>query len=288
MEFKKAATLLMVKQTLFSLPFAYLGVLFAGGGMVIQWVWVTVALVAGRTAGMSFNRVIDASINAKNPRTRGRAVPAGEVSKREVLVLGAVSCCILVAASYMLNELCFYFSFVAIVLLFTYSYFKRFTAASHLYLGFVEAAAPIGGYLAVTGSFYSVGRLDAVPFLLGFAIMCWIGGLDIIYSFLDEAFDTREGLFSIPSKYGMEKARIISSVLYVIAFGMLVWAGIVTRRGIAYWAALMCVGIIFFQQQRVGRREDIEAAVKELFQMNTFVSPALFVGMFIDVFFRIY
>ncbi len=277
----------MVEQTLFALPFAYLGLLFAGGGTIVQWIWVTVAMIAARTAGMSFNRVIDASIDAKNPRTRDRAVPAGEVSRHEVWVLGAVSCCILVAASYMLNELCFYFSFVAIVLLFTYSYFKRFTAASHLYLGLVEAGAPIGGYLAVTGSFYSMGSLDPVPFLLGFAIMCWIGGLDIIYSFLDEEFDAREGLFSIPSKYGREKARIISTVLYVIAFGMLVWAGIITRRGIAYWAALMCVGVIFFHQQRLGRREDIETAVKELFQMNTFVSPVLFAGMFIDVFFRI-
>lgn len=287
MEFKKTATLLMVEQTLFALPFAYLGVLFAGGGTIIQWIWTTVALIAARTAGMSFNRVIDASIDAKNPRTRDRAVPAGEVSKRDVWVLAVISCCVLVAASYMLNDLCLYFSFAAIVLLFTYSFFKRFTAASHLYLGLVEAAAPIGGYLAVTGSFYSAGSLDVVPFLLGIAIMFWIGGLDIIYAFLDEEFDKREGLFSIPSKYGREKARIISSVLYICSFLVLVWAGILSRRGIAYWASLMCVGIIFMYQQRLGRRDDIETAVKELFQMNTFISPALFAGMFIDVFFRI-
>ncbi|HPB81168.1 MAG TPA: UbiA-like polyprenyltransferase [Spirochaetota bacterium] len=287
MDFKKTATLIMVEQTLFALPFAYLGLLFAGGGTVVQWLWVTVALVAGRTAGMSFNRVIDAAIDAKNPRTRDRAVPAGEVSRRDVWILAVVSCCIMMGASYMLNELCFYFSFIAVLLLFTYSYFKRFTAASHLYLGVVEAAAPVGGYIAVTGSFSSLGGIDVLPFLLGIAIMCWIGGLDIIYSFLDEEFDSREGLFSIPSKYGREKARIISSALYVAAFAALVLAGIMTRRGIAYWVSLMCVGLIFFQQQRLGRREDIEAAVRELFQMNAFVSPVLFAGMFIDVFFRI-
>lgn len=276
----------MIEQTLFALPFAYLGVLFAGGGDFMIWVWVSLALAAGRTAGMSFNRLIDAEIDARNPRTMGRALPAGELSRRDVWILAGASCFLLVFASYMLNSLCFQLSFAVIGLLFTYSYFKRFTAASHFYLGFIEAAAPVGGYIAVTGVLYTSSRGDLVPFLLGAAIMFWIAGLDIVYSILDIDFDRREGLQSIPAKYGRDRALLLSLLLYVLAAASLVAAGVIAKRQQAYWVALACVAVIFFYQQRLARRDDQEASVKELFQINAFISPALFVGTFIDVFIR--
>ena len=274
----------MVEQTLFALPFAWLGVLFAGGRDPMVWIWTTLALAAGRTAGMSFNRVIDAEIDARNPRTKDRALPAGELTRRDVWILAGVSCALLVFASYMLNSLCFQLSFAVIALLFTYSYFKRFTAASHFYLGFIEAAAPVGGYIAVTGVLYTSSRLDLIPFILGASIMFWIAGLDIVYSLLDIDFDRREGLQSIPARYGREKALLLSLLLYVLAAASLVAAGVIAKRQQAYWVALACVAVIFLYQQRLARREDQDAAVKELFQLNAFVSPVLFVGTFIDVF----
>ncbi|MCX7678614.1 MAG: putative 4-hydroxybenzoate polyprenyltransferase [Spirochaetes bacterium] len=280
---KKFLTLVMFEQTLFALPFAYLGVLFANGRTIETWFWVTLALVAARTAGMSFNRIIDADIDARNPRTKDRAIPAGELSVTQVLVVAVISCVIFVFSAYMLNRLCFQLSFVAVALLISYSYFKRFTAATHLYLGFIEAAAPIGGYLAVTGVFYTPGRFDAIPFLLGGAIMCWIAGLDIIYAMLDIDFDRREGLKSIPAKYGKEKAIVISRILYALAIVCLVVVGVLAKRKDAYWVSVACVAIVFVYQQKLARRPDRGAAIKELFQVNTFVSPALFVGTFIDV-----
>lgn len=286
MDFKKFAKLIMIEQTLFALPFAYLGVLFAGGGRLVEWIWVTLALIAARTAGMSFNRVLDAEIDARNPRTQTRALPAGELTRREVWFLAAGSCIVLIGASFMLNTLCFYLSFAAVGLLFTYSFFKRFTSASHVYLGFVEAAAPIGGYLAVTGSFHATGKLDIIPFVLGVAIMLWISGLDIVYAVQDMEFDQGEGLFSLPARYGREKALVISLVFYLLSLGAVVWAGYLTNRGLPYWVAVICVALIFYQQQRLARREETESAVKEFFQINAFVSVVLFAGTFIDVFLK--
>lgn len=280
---KKFFALVMFEQTLFALPFAYLGILFAQGGDLATWFWVTLALVGARTAGMSFNRIIDASIDLRNPRTKNRAIPSGELTVAQVMFVAIISCVLFVFSAYMLNRLCFHLSFVGIVLLFSYSYFKRFTAASHLFLGFVEAAAPIGGYLAVTGVFYTPGKFDIVPFLLGGAIMCWIAGLDVMYAILDIDFDRKEGLKSIPAKYGKQKAIVISRILYLLAVGCLIAVGILAKRKDAYWVSLACAAVVLFYQQKIVQRADQAAAIKEIFQINAFISPLLFIGTFIDV-----
>jgi len=269
----------MLEQTLFALPFAYLGVLFAGGGTIISWVWVTIALSAARTAGMSFNRVIDAEIDAKNPRTSDRLIPKGEVKPATVWLTAVIFSIILIISSYKLNMLCFYLSFVAVVLLFTYSYFKRFSSSSHFYLGFVEAAAPIGGYLAVSG------RFTIIPFILGLVIMFWIAGLDIVYALQDTEFDRDENLHSIPSRFGKIKALRISASCYVLSMSSLIAAGILTDRRIFYWLSLVCIGKIFLYQQKLARNEDMSLAIKSFFKVNMFVSPILFFGTFLDVYF---
>lgn len=279
MDFKKFSKLILIEQTLFALPFAYLGVLFARGNTIKVWVLVTIALIAARTAGMSFNRVIDALIDEKNPRTSDRLVPAGEVSKKSVWLLGIFSSAALVLSAFFLNQLCFYLSFVAVFLLFSYSYFKRFSSSSHLYLGFVEAAAPIGGYLAVTGTF------DLRPFVLGAAIMLWIAGLDMVYAIQDSDFDKTEGLFSIPSRYGIKTALVCSSMAYLLSIGALVAAGVLSGRSQPYWISVICVALIFFRQQQLARKEDIESAVLEFFSINKFVSPVLLFGTVMDIWF---
>ncbi len=277
MDFKQFSKLIMIEQTLFALPFALIGVLFAGMGTYMDWVWAIIALVAARTAGMSYNRVIDAEIDARNPRTRERLIPKGEVQPATVWLTAVFASLVLIGASYMLNELCFYLSFVAVFLLFTYSYFKRFSASSHFYLGLVEAVAPIGGYLAVTGAF------ALVPFVLGFAILTWIAGLDIVYSLQDMSFDTKEGLHSVPAKVGKENALVISALCYVLSLSAMIYAGILTQRKVAYWIALVLIGFIFFFQQKFARNEDVESAIKTFFKLNMFISPILFFGTLIDL-----
>jgi 4-hydroxybenzoate polyprenyltransferase len=279
MDFKKFSELLMIEQTFFALPFALLGVLFAGGGSFRVWFFVIIAMVAARTAGMSFNRVIDAGIDAKNPRTRDRLIPKGEVRPKTVWLTAIISSFVLVAASFMLNRICFYLSFPAVFLLFTYSYFKRFSASSHFYLGFVEAVAPIGGYLAVTGKF------TQVPFVLGLVILTWIAGLDIVYALQDMEFDAEEDLHSIPVRLGKETALLISAACYAVSISAMTYAGLITHKNGYYWVAVVSVSLIFLYQQRLARRQDITEAVKIFFKVNMYISPILFLGTLTDVFF---
>jgi 4-hydroxybenzoate polyprenyltransferase len=277
MDFKKFSELIMIEQTLFALPFAFIGVLFAGGNTFSTWFWVAIALIAARTAGMSFNRVIDAAIDAKNPRTKNRLVPRGEVDTAMVWLIAIISSLVLIFSALMLNRLCFYLSFAAVSLLFTYSYFKRFSASSHFYLGAVEAAAPIGGYLAVTGEF------TVVPFILGMVILLWIAGLDIIYSIQDREFDLREKLHSIPAKMGEKQAITISLACYVLAMIALTTAGILTHKTLPYWLAVICIGGIFAYQQKIVRGGIVSGTIKKFFQVNLYVSPILFIGTFMDL-----
>ncbi len=281
MDFKKFSELIMIEQTLFALPFAYIGVLFAGGGaMVNTWLWVTIAMVSARTAGMSFNRVIDARIDAKNPRTKNRLLPKGEVNPASVWLIAIFSSLLLIFAALMLNRLCFYLSFAAVALLFTYSYFKRFSASSHFYLGAVEAAAPIGGYLAVTGEF------TIVPFILGLVILMWIAGLDIIYAIQDREFDIREKLHSIPARLGEKQALTISMACYGLSMVALAAAGILTHKSFPYWIAVICIGGIFIYQQKIVRHGIASGQIKRFFQVNLYVSPILFFGTFMDLFLK--
>jgi 4-hydroxybenzoate polyprenyltransferase len=204
MDFSKFSRLIMIEQTLFALPFALIGVLFAGGGTLKIWLWVITALAAARTAGMSFNRAIDAKIDARNPRTKDRLIPKGELRPVEAWTTAIVASVVLIGASFMLNRLCFYLSFPAVFMLFTYSYFKRFSSSSHFYLGLVEAAAPMGGYIAVTGKF------TLVPFVLGLIIMTWIAGLDIVYALVE-----RKPPFHTGSLREKEGSCIICDMLHV-------------------------------------------------------------------------
>jgi 4-hydroxybenzoate polyprenyltransferase len=278
MDFKKFSKLIMIEQTLFALPFALIGVLFAGGGTFMTWLWVIVALASARTAGMSFNRVIDAEIDAKNPRTSDRPVPKGDVQPGVVWITAAISSFLLIGASFMLNRLCFYLSFPAVLMLFTYSYLKRFSASSHFYLGLVEAAAPIGGYIAVTGEF------TRVPFVLGFIIMTWIAGLDIVYAIQDMEFDVKEKLHSMPVRFGKKGALVISTACYLVSISAMIYEGFLTHKTVPYWTAVVLVGIIFFYQQRLARSKNITLAIRNFFKANIYISPILFFGTLTDVF----
>lgn len=278
MDFKTFSQLIMIEQTLFALPFAWLGILFAGGGTLSIWVWATIALIAARTAGMLFNRVIDKKIDARNPRTRNRLLPRGKVCSEAVWFMAIVSSLILIGAASMLNPLCFYLSFAAIFLLFTYSYLKRFSSSSHFYLGFVEAAAPVGGYLAVTGEF------ALTPIVLGSVIMAWIAGLDIVYALQDMAFDREENLHSVPARFGRKRALFISSLCYTLALAALILAGELKGMTVPYWLAVAAVGLIFLYQQIMARRAQINPAIGKIFQANMLISPVLLCGTAIGVF----
>ncbi len=276
MDLKKFFSLINFNQTLYTLPLAYIGLLFAGAEDIFTWIWATLALISAKTAGVSFKRIIYAFIDAKYPD----ADNTGEISKVTLWSIGIISSMALVYCSYMLNELCFYLSFASILLLFIYPYLKRFSASLQYYPSLVEAAAPIGGYVAETG------RFDLIPFVIGIAVLLWIAGLDIIYAIQDIDSGKNEDLFSIPSRFGIDKALLMSALLYLLALTALIAAGLLTSRDLAYWISLICVTTIFTRQQFLTKSMDIKAGMTEFYQINSFVSPILFVGVFVDVMFR--
>ncbi|MDY6935268.1 MAG: UbiA-like polyprenyltransferase [Spirochaetota bacterium] len=278
MKLKIFIQLIRIDQTLFTLPFAYLGLLFAGGDEIYTWIWVTIALVSASTLGLLLNQLIDLNKDAKNPRKNRILISNREVKKPSVWSLAIFLSLILIFSAYMINRLCFHLSFVAILGLVIFPFIKRINIVSHFYLGIIQASSIIGGYLAVTS------RFDIIPLLiLSIAIFMWMSGLDIIYSLKDVEFDKDKGPIPISARYGMGKASMISSILYVFAMIALIIAGVLTSRGTAYWVSIISVAIIFYKQQFLIRNRDFEIAIVEFIQINHMIPAILFIGTFIDV-----
>ncbi len=206
-----------IEHTLFALPFAYLGAILASEGNIsLEKVLLIAAAFTGlRTAAMTFNRVIDRDIDAMNPRTKNRHIPSGIISVREAYVIAALALAIYFVSAYLLNELAFLLSPIPAIVAYVYPYLKRFTCLSHYVLGLNLSFAPMGGWIAVTGTFDVFG--DAMlPFLIGVAVMFWVAGFDIIYALQDVEFDRRFGLHSIPAHFGVRFAKIVSTLNHAV------------------------------------------------------------------------
>lgn len=287
MAFKKLKVFLeMIKfeHTLFALPFAGMGALLAekripGGHDLL---WITVAMVGARTAAMSLNRLIDRRLDARNPRTAGRALPKGLLGAREVWLYVLLSLLLLLYAAYQLTPLAFYLSPLAVVALFGYSYTKRFTWTCHLVLGAVLAIAPVGSWIAITGQFH------LAPLLLGAGVLFWVAGFDLIYACDDYEFDLKEGLYSIPARFGIKRALYISAVFHVIAPLFFLLAGLVLNLGALYFAGVaVSVGILFYQHTLV-RPDDLSRAGIAFFNLNGTLSVVMFVFTLCDIFFPLH
>lgn len=277
--------ILVLEQTLFALPFAYIGLLLAGlhqQPAIIPsyrvWILVTLAMVGARTAGMSFNRIIDRKIDAENPRTKNRALAIGRVSPPIVWGLAFVSLLLLGLAAYLLNSLCFYLSPFAAFLLFTYSYCKRFTWFSHFVLGIVESFAPIGGWLAVTG------ELHVIPFLLGILIIFWMVGLDIIYACQDYEHDKKVGLYSIPSCFGLKKSLLFAKISHFISVLCIVAIGILLPMGVVYWVGVFTIVSLFIYEHSLVSPKDLSRVSVAFFKVNSWIAVLLSVFIGIEAF----
>src|SRR5207244_2840002 len=232
-----STTLEMIKieHTLFALPFAFLGAVFAARGIPTAWqiVWITVAMAGARSTAMAFNRIADRDYDARNPRTKMRALPAGNLSVGFVWVFILVSASIFFLAAAMLNRLTLMLSPIALASIVLYSYTKRWTLLSHLILGWCLAVAPTGAWIAVRGAIDS-----PVPLLLSLVVMLWTAGFDVLYACQDYDFDLREGLYSIPARVGIARSLWISRALHAGAFAALVALYFLTILGLA---VVVCV-----------------------------------------------
>lgn len=267
------------EHTLFALPFAYAGMLLAARGLPGWGTFglVTLAMVGARTAAMAINRVVDAEIDARNPRTRDRAIPAGALRRRDGLLLALVGLAALAVAGWALNPLTFALLPVAVAFLAVYPYTKRFTWACHLWLGTTIGAAAAGGAIAVTG------RMDAEAVLLWIAVGAWIAGFDVIYALLDLDVDRRQGIRSIPARFGPAGALRISAGLHLLAVAALVGVGLASPLGGVYLAVVLAgVAPLLVAQQVLVRRRGVGAALRA-FNANLWVSGLVLAGVALDL-----
>lgn len=267
------------EHTLFALPFAYCGMTLAAGGWPGWRVFalVTIAMVGARTCAMAANRVIDARVDALNPRTAGREIPSGRLSGRDGVLVAAAGLALLVYAGASLNPLTVVLLPVAVLFLIAYPYLKRFTWACHLWLGVTIGAAAAGGYIAVTGTF------APVAWLLWLAVAAWVAGFDVLYGVLDVEFDRANDVHSIPADLGIDGAIRATAVLYVTAVAGLgaVWGSFEpTTGGRLAWPFLVGVGavalMLALQHGQLRRHRD--ARVLEAFNANMVVGPLMLLG----------
>lgn len=279
-----AITLEMIKfeHTVFALPFAFLGAFTAAGGVpdLRTIFWILVAMVGARSAAMAFNRLVDAGIDAKNPRTAGRALPAGLVSRGFVLAFTVVSAGIFILAAKMLNPLAFELSPVALLIVLGYSFTKRFTLLSHFLLGLSLAIAPVGAWIAVRGS------IDPWIFTLAATVLVWTAGFDVLYSLQDVEFDRTTGLHSIPARIGVKGAFVVARLLHVLTLVCLATFGIHYGFGASYWVGFACaLGLLLWQHSIISPR-DISRINAAFFTANGILSFAVFLAATTDLMLR--
>ena len=254
--------------SIFALPFALASFFLAtlrDGFEPAKLVWVIVAMVGARSAAMGFNRWIDAGIDALNPRTANREIPVGALSKSQVLLFVILSSGVLVIAAWRLNPLCLALSPVALVIVFGYSFTKRFTMLSHVVLGLSLAIAPVGAWLAVRGQF------DLTPILIGLAVLFWVGGFDILYSCQDVQFDQKMKLHSIPARFGIPRALLLARVAHVIALSSLFALTVVEPLHWTYLAGLVLIALLFIYEHSLVKADDLSKIDAAFFTVNGWI-----------------
>ncbi len=282
--FNKVHDLLeMIKfsHTIFAFPFALMGVVFASlasgrAPSVGQVFWVCLAMVGARTAAMSLNRIIDAGIDKDNPRTAGRHIPAGRISRLEAWLFVAAAVALLLLSAWMLNPLCFYLAPVALGFFVLYAYCKRFTSFAHIVLGICLAAAPIGAWIALRGD------IGWPVLALGLAVLFWVAGFDIFYALQDVEFDRSKGLHSIPVRLGVKNAILLGKVFHglMVAFLLIIPLGL--PLGWIYYLGLAVVsGLIAYEHQLV-KPDDLSRLDAAFFNMNGYISVTIFLFTLVD------
>jgi 4-hydroxybenzoate polyprenyltransferase len=258
--------------TIFALPFALLSTLLAAGGVpsLPTLFWILVAMVGARSAAMSFNRIVDRGIDARNPRTASRELPAGILSVRFAALFSAVSAALFVLAAAQLNRLCLLLSPVALAVVLGYSLTKRFTSLSHLVLGLSLAIAPVGAWIAVTGAF------ALLPVVLALAVVFWVAGFDVLYSLQDETFDREQGLRSLPAQLGNRRALLLSALFHAAALALLFGTFVLARGGLLFGLGVVLAGAFLVRQHAIVRPGDLSRVDAAFFTANGWLSVIFF------------
>ncbi len=271
--------MIQFKLTVFALPFAFTGAFLAARGLpdFATLFWVLLAMVSARTCAMGFNRIVDHKFDKANPRTAVRAIPAGTVKMWEVWLMILVAGVLFFFACSRLNILTLQLAPLALGLTLFYSLTKRFTSLCHLVLGVALAFSPLGGWVAVNGT------LAGYPFVLSLGVLFWVAGFDTIYACLDADFDREEGLFSLPSRLGKEKAFRLAGLFHITAFTFFALTGYVSSLNyIYYFGVLLTAGALMYQHKLV-QPENLSKIHASFFSMNGFISVILFLATWLSL-----
>lgn len=271
------------EHTLFALPFAYMGALL--GGQVVnghfpsawQLFWVTVAMVGARSAAMGLNRLIDRAIDAKNERTKMRAIPAGLLQAKEVIVFIVVAFVLLFIAASQLSALALKLLPVAVFFLVLYSYTKRFTWLCHVILGLTIGLAPLGGWVAITN------QIDGTALVFYLAVSLWTAGFDFIYACQDVDFDRAEGLYSVPVRFGIARSLQLARVFHLMTFAGFVWLMQLAHLGAIYAVGLVIAGAVLIYEHRLVKPHDLSKLDMAFFTMNGILSIVVSVFTILDL-----
>ncbi|RUM59746.1 MAG: 4-hydroxybenzoate octaprenyltransferase [Persephonella sp.] len=279
---KAYADLIKFSHTIFALPFAISAILIVEKGIpsFYKLFWVILAVVSGRTAGMSFNRFFDLPFDKLNPRTKNWASVKGLVKPTEILILAIFSSAVLIYSAYKLNELAFYLSPIALLLLILYPLGKRFTNFVHLLLGAVYFIIPIAVEVALKG----VVSLSSI--FLGLGMAFWVAGFDIFYSLQDVDFDRKIGLHSIPAKFGIGKAILFARFFHILTFIFLILTGLFANLGIVYYIGLIILTAFLIYEHTLIKENDLSKINKAFFNINGIISILYMVFVALDIFIK--
>jgi 4-hydroxybenzoate polyprenyltransferase len=269
---RRFASLVKIEHTVFALPFAYVGAFLAVGGVPSghDLLWITVAMVGARSLAMGLNRLIDAGIDARNPRTAGREIPAGLLRPWHVVFFCLASLAIFMVAVWQLDPIVRWLWPIPVIGFVVYPYLKRWTWISHLWLGAVDGLAPMGAWVAITGT------LPWQSWVLGAAVATWVAGFDCFYSLLDQEVDRREGLNSVTTRFGVEGAFRGARILHVATVVLLVVTGLGLPVGVLYWIGVGVVAALLLYEHSLVRPGDLRRLDAAFFTVNGVISVAFF------------
>jgi 4-hydroxybenzoate polyprenyltransferase len=275
---RRFASLVKIEHTLFALPFAYVGAFLAIDGVprAHDLVWITVAMVGARTLAMGLNRLIDAGIDARNPRTAGRELPRGLLRPWHVAGLCLVSLAVFLAAVYQLDPIVHWLWPIPVAGFVVYPYLKRYTWLCHLWLGAVDGLAPVGAWVAITG------KLPWQAWVLGAAVAAWVAGFDLFYSLFDAEIDRGQGLHSVTTRFGVEGAFLGARLLHVATVACLVAVGAGLPVGVLYWLGVGAVAGLLGYEHAIVRPGDLRRLDMAFFTMNGVISVAFFGFVLVD------
>lgn len=268
------------EHSVFALPFALSGALLGASPNfphISTVFWIILAMVGARSLGMSLNRIIDKNIDSKNPRTKERELPKGRLSLNQAVFFSFFSFFVLIFATLQLPRICLYLLPVAAAWFYVYPFTKRFTYLSHLWLGIALGGSVLGGWIAVTGEINSI-----IPFVLGAAVTFWVGGFDIIYGCQDYDFDKENKLHSIPVKFGIKGALIISRVFHLTTILLLITLGGLIQTSIIYWFSVIFVAGMLIYEQILVKPNDLSKVNVAFFNVNGWVSIGFFVFILLE------